>query len=424
MLLSCKRFMRLLNAKIAKAEEDRKIANEERQRVDELSLRERQQERQRVDELSFRERQLEADTALKEQEMASKERIELERIRSTAATTQDCRNDTSLSAMTTQNDPSSSSSSDNYRVFLQSATVLLRNKSTNRNIEAHIVFDSGATASYITESMVKKLGLKCDYSRDVNVYTFGDIQPKTIPMYITKVELIDKVGRAYEVTVNQIPTIAGSVSNSVCPKIIENLSRTYELADKYLTKPGNQTYDILIGNDYYTSFMRNNTIQVNEHLYLLDSIFGYLLSGKVHYDTPKEGTPLFVHLDRSHEHDLLCNVKENETLTDDDLTLQNDLTAIRYGNDRYSQSIQPWRERRRDVRWQSRKVIKKVPKVGDMVLVRQPKLKNRERWPHGKVIKLYYGRDKEVRHVDVQLQNGVVISRFVSWLYTFDCGDD
>ncbi|KAL1463804.1 hypothetical protein WDU94_015516 [Cyamophila willieti] len=425
-VLSCKRFIRLLNAKIAKAEEDRKIANEERQRVDELSLRERQQERQRVDELSFRERQLEADTALKEQEMASKERIELERIRSTAATTQvetshssglpkielkkfsgdvttftefldsfnalvhnrsglkanekfhylksvvqgpvakliegirvtdanypialdllketygskpvivtklfdelnelkpvswkpndlysfyqnvevkfkllenegcnleneilrsilfrklptsvqselvkekgltfttqdlrnvinkeaktyiainsftsqvllmhsflqrprlhsfleitqnhdqrkvasslltnsneptftnndvcnvpspvnssndippspyssqDCRNDTSLSAMTTQNDPSSSSSSDNYRVFLQSATVLVRNKSTNRNIEAHVVFDSGATASYITESLVKKLGLKCDYSRDVNVYTFGE----------------------------------------------------------------------------------------------------------------------------------------------------------------------------------------------------------------------------------------------------------
>uniref|UniRef100_A0A8D9ACD9 Integrase catalytic domain-containing protein n=1 Tax=Cacopsylla melanoneura TaxID=428564 RepID=A0A8D9ACD9_9HEMI len=266
---------------------------------------------------------------------------------------QDCRNDPSLS-MTTQNDPSSLSSSDNYRVYLQSATVLVRNKSTNRDIEAHVVFDSGATASYITESLVKKLGLKYDYSRDVNVYTFGNTQPKTIPMNITKVELIDKVGRVYELTVNQIPTIAGSVSNSVCPKIIENLSRTYELADKYLTKPGNQTYDLLIGNDYYTSLMRNNTIQVNEHLYLLDSVFGYLLSGKVYYDTiiPKESTTLFVHLDRplSHEHDLrllwdmeTLGVKENATLTDDDLALQKFESAIRYENNRYYVDF-PWKD--------------------------------------------------------------------------------
>ncbi|KAL1454398.1 hypothetical protein WDU94_010663 [Cyamophila willieti] len=290
-VLSCKRFMRLLNAKIAKAEEDRQTAKEERQRVDELSFRERQQERQRVDELSFRERQLEADTALKEQEMASKERIELERIRSTAATTQvetshssglpkidltkfsgdvtnftefidsfnalvhnrsglkanemfhylksvvqglvakliegirvtdanypialdllketygskpvivtklfdelnelkpvswkpndlysfyqnveDCRNDTSLSAITPQNDPSSSSSSDNYRVFLQSATVLVRNKSKNRDIEAHVVFDSGATASYITESLrlssVRPTSISIAPSNETNV---------------------------------------------------------------------------------------------------------------------------------------------------------------------------------------------------------------------------------------------------------------
>ncbi|KAL1446606.1 hypothetical protein WDU94_015601 [Cyamophila willieti] len=90
----------------------------------------------------------------------------------------------------------------------------------------------------------------------------------------------------------------------------------------------------------------------------------------------------------------------------------------------HSQYIQSLRERH-DVRWKSsRKVTKKVPNVGDMVLVRQPKLKNRERWPHGKVSKLYYGRDKEVRHVDVQLQNGVVISRPVSWLYPFECDDD
>uniref|UniRef100_A0A8D8SS13 Integrase catalytic domain-containing protein n=1 Tax=Cacopsylla melanoneura TaxID=428564 RepID=A0A8D8SS13_9HEMI len=266
---------------------------------------------------------------------------------------QDCRNDPSLS-MTTQNDPSSLSSSDNYRVYLQSATVLVRNKSTNRDIEVYVVFDSGATASYITESLVKKLGLKYDYSRDVNVYTFGNTQPKTIPMNITKVELIDKVGRVYELTVNQIPTIAGSVSNSVCPKIIENLSRTYELADKYLTKPGNQTYDLLIGNDYYTSLMRNNTIQVNDQLYLLDSVFGYLLSGKVYYDTiiPKESTTLFVHLDRplSHEHDLrllwdmeTLGVKENATLTDDDLALQKFESAIRYENNRYYVDF-PWKD--------------------------------------------------------------------------------
>uniref|UniRef100_A0A8D9ESJ6 Integrase catalytic domain-containing protein n=2 Tax=Cacopsylla melanoneura TaxID=428564 RepID=A0A8D9ESJ6_9HEMI len=88
----------------------------------------------------------------------------------------------------------------------------------------------------------------------------------------------------------------------------------------------------------------------------------------------------------------------------------------------FAQYVQSLRERQ-DVRCKSGKGNQRVPKVGDVVLVRKPKCKNREMWPYGKIEKLYFGRDSKVRHVDVRLQNGFAVSRPVSWLYPFECCD-
>ncbi|KAL1454619.1 hypothetical protein WDU94_010835 [Cyamophila willieti] len=270
--------------------------------------------------------------------------------------TQELPTDLTPVSLTSQNNSSSPSIASNYHVYLQTATILVKNKSTDRGVEARVVFDSGATASYITESLVTKLGLKYDYSRDVNVYTFGESRPKTIPMHSTHVQLTDKTGRVYEVNVNQVPTIAGSVTHkSFVPEVIENLCRKYDLADRYLGNNSDQAYDILVGNDYYMTFMTNNNIQVNEHLYLIGSVFGFLLSGKVQCnvkDELNETTNLFVNLDRplSHEHDLrllwdleTLGIKENPSVTDDDLALRKFETSVAYEDNRYFVDF-PWKD--------------------------------------------------------------------------------
>lgn len=38
---------------------------------------------------------------------------------------------------------------------------------------------------------------------------------------------------------------------------------------------------LLIGNDNYFSFMRNNNIKIQESLYLIDSDFGWIVTGNM-----------------------------------------------------------------------------------------------------------------------------------------------
>ncbi|KAI5735551.1 hypothetical protein M8J77_020016 [Diaphorina citri] len=84
----------------------------------------------------------------------------------------------------------------------------------------------------------------------------------------------------------------------------------------------------------------------------------------------------------------------------------------------YSQYLMSLRERN-NVHFRQGKVLSVEPKVGDIVLIKQPK-QTRSTWPHGVITKVHLGRDNRIRNVDVRISNGQIITRPVSLLYPFE----
>ncbi|KAI5756181.1 hypothetical protein M8J77_022798 [Diaphorina citri] len=84
----------------------------------------------------------------------------------------------------------------------------------------------------------------------------------------------------------------------------------------------------------------------------------------------------------------------------------------------YSQYLMSLRERN-NVHFRQGKVLSVEPKVGDVVLIKQPK-QTRSTWPYGVITKVHLGRDNRIRNVDVRISNGQIITRPVSLLYPFE----
>ncbi|XP_063369415.1 uncharacterized protein LOC134657457 [Cydia amplana] len=57
---------------------------------------------------------------------------------------------------------------------------------------------------------------------------------------------------------------------------------------------GSEVINVLIGNDYYFSFIRNSIIQIDSDLYLVDTDFGWVISGRLSNDNQEDDNTLTV----------------------------------------------------------------------------------------------------------------------------------
>ncbi|KAL1447378.1 hypothetical protein WDU94_005595 [Cyamophila willieti] len=87
----------------------------------------------------------------------------------------------------------------------------------------------------------------------------------------------------------------------------------------------------------------------------------------------------------------------------------------------HNQYLMSLRERN-NLLFKQGKVMSTVPKVGDVVLIKQPNL-TRSSWPYGVIENIYHGRDNRVRIVDVRLSNGQTVARPISLLFPFEFAD-
>uniref|UniRef100_A0A8D8XYX2 Integrase catalytic domain-containing protein n=1 Tax=Cacopsylla melanoneura TaxID=428564 RepID=A0A8D8XYX2_9HEMI len=246
------------------------------------------------------------------------------------------------------------------KVYLQTATVYVTSADgkSKRHL-VRIVLDTGSSNSYISQGLFEKLNLKREYVRDINVFTFGEKGPKAMNVFGARFCLVDKSGKSWEIDANVVPTIVGSVPQEACDvELMENIAQRYELADTYLTHTGTQALDVLIGNDYYSDFILNGKIPVLDSLYLLDTVFGYVLSGKVSMEytgcsSVMANTSLFIQVDSQvkYEHDVnlfwkleTIGITEDSRVTEDDLALENFNKTLRYTGSRYYVSF-PWRDK-------------------------------------------------------------------------------
>lgn len=63
--------------------------------------------------------------------------------------------------------------------------------------------------------------------------------------------------------------------------LVKRIGEMYTLEDFNYYTGNDQEFDILIGNDYYTQVMLGEKVKILDGLFLLNSVFGYILSGKV-----------------------------------------------------------------------------------------------------------------------------------------------
>lgn len=163
-------------------------------------------------------------------------------------------------------------------VFLQ---VLLVNVKIGLNLRRiRIVFDCGSHKSYIKSNLTREIGLEPtgELYLQKNLFGGGGIELQRHSTY--NLQLFDLDNRNSQIIeVLNEKQICAPISKVQRGAWIEEL----EQRRIHLSDLDSETSDIevLIGNDYYGSFLTGNVIQLNCGLTVIETIFGWTLSGKV-----------------------------------------------------------------------------------------------------------------------------------------------
>lgn len=131
--------------------------------------------------------------------------------------------------------------------------------------------DSGSQRSYITSKAAKSLGLPMGKEDLLLVYTFGAATPQEMSSPSAEIILKTKRDIVKKILVNIVPRITDRVPVA-------------KLKHKDVDIPADddslgENIDVLVGNDLYCSFLRDDRVKINANLYLINTDFGWVLSG-------------------------------------------------------------------------------------------------------------------------------------------------
>lgn len=157
----------------------------------------------------------------------------------------------------------------NPHMFLQTAVAKIDGQTYR------LLIDSGSQRIYISSRTAKRLNLVPDKEDFLMVYTFGAAKPKEISSPSVEVSLTTKRNVTRKIRVNIVPHITNRIpiADFVIPDEIDLLADDSSVGEGV---------DILIGNDCYFSFMRPEHFKLRDHLYLVNSDFGWLITGNAY----------------------------------------------------------------------------------------------------------------------------------------------
>lgn len=119
--------------------------------------------------------------------------------------------------------------------------------------------DCGSKRSYLTARLAKKLCLETNQNDLLMIFTFDSDKAKEISSPVAEVFIITKRGCER----NIVPTITERilVPELDLPDVVDIFADDKSQGD---------SIDLLIGNELYFSFLRNQYTRINEQLYLID----------------------------------------------------------------------------------------------------------------------------------------------------------
>ena len=188
-----------------------------------------------------------------------------------------------------------------------------------------ILFDEGATKTFIKKELADKLNLKPIKQEVINLAVFGNDESTPHSFDIVKLRVQTQSGQFINIKAVVVPQISTPINNLA----IQDLTKFPYLRKVRLAHPptSQRTSDItiLIGADYYWEFVQDHIIRGNGPT-AVQSKLGYLLSGPCYHNT--------LHLTTSPT----LHVMAQPTHLDDMLTKFWDLESIGISHDQDSKN--------------------------------------------------------------------------------------
>ena len=167
-------------------------------------------------------------------------------------------------------------------VLLKTAVTEVSTRSNRNPVSATILFDEGATRSFITADLAEKLAAKSEGRTNMQIAAFGNKQHHQTLDH-TKITIGTKYGPPVEITALIVPSICTPIRNHVDASTLD-LPHIRGLTMAQPVNAGPHSHiSILIGADFYWSFVGDRVIRGNGPT-AVDSKLGYLLSGPMSRD--------------------------------------------------------------------------------------------------------------------------------------------
>ena len=180
--------------------------------------------------------------------------------------------------------------------MMQTALVQASNPSNSTLMETRTLLDSGSNRTYIAKELSDKVQLREIGRGTVTTYTFGCKKPKNFPTSLVELGLQRNNGKPLMIQARGVPHITGSVERRpINASQRKQLEGNFKLSDTLPTTLQISNLGLLLGNDCYHDNILPEKEKIADGLYLINSIFGWILSGRTSgNNNPNTDTAMFV----------------------------------------------------------------------------------------------------------------------------------
>ena len=203
-------------------------------------------------------------------------------------------------------------------VLLQTANSYVTDVKESKHILTKTLCDPASQQSYVTESVVNKLGLLPVRTINVNIKAFGDTKSQVKNLKEYQVVVVKPYGKETSVYINvlAVPNICTNINNQLINDAVTNhpFLSSLKLADdgSYPNLP----IGLLVGSDYYWKIVDGNIRKDdNSGLVALNSAFGWLLSGPVRINDEVKNDSSVNTIITSHVMKIEANISADDKLS-------------------------------------------------------------------------------------------------------------
>ena len=174
-------------------------------------------------------------------------------------------------------------------LFQTAVTVVYNTDDPSRCRRIRLLFDSGSSRSFVTESTARYLGLRARRHEDLSLCVFSDKSVKKKKSAVVSILFRPRFGSPISFELNTIDVISGQSCDVRLPKLPPGICLN-NLADHGESFYPDSSFDLILGLRHIGFFLKSQQVRIGEDLFLQSSSFGNLLFGSYESDVAKHLT--------------------------------------------------------------------------------------------------------------------------------------